>query len=191
MARSNYNMITRTYSGKLGNIVMQDDGVIRSIPDLSETIRSEKQKQHLLRFERAKEYGRQTVADPQQSAGYAVYLKRWKKKKKNIGIYQLAIMDFMNPPSIREAGPDSKIGGAGNAVIISARDCFRMPRVSVTLVAPDGRILEEGETGDPDYCGQYKYVIKESSLLKPGTICRVRATDIPGNVTEKEFACFG
>ena len=102
MAHSKVNVITKTYSGKLGNICMQHDGVIKSRPDISNRKWSEKQEKHLSRFKCAKAYGRQVVADPQKAAFYAGHLKRWKKRrsKRNIGIYQLAIMDFMHSPKI-------------------------------------------------------------------------------------------
>ena len=81
MAHSKANMITRTYSGKFGDLCLQRDGVIRSRPNVSKRILSERQTSHLNRFEAAKAYGRQVMADEAKSAFYGQYLKRWKKKK--------------------------------------------------------------------------------------------------------------
>ncbi|MCX6244286.1 MAG: hypothetical protein NTU98_06220 [Bacteroidetes bacterium] len=104
MARSRGNIITHSYSGKLGKVVLQKDGVMRSLPDVSKRVRSGKQKIHLSRFEQAKEYARRVLADPLQRAQYEEPLRKLKKKNPNIGIYQVAIKDYMNPPKITDIG---------------------------------------------------------------------------------------
>jgi hypothetical protein len=97
MARNINNVITRNISGKLGQIVFLKNGVIRSRPDMSKRVLSEKQKAHLARFEQAKAYARAALADPELSKKYVAELTEWKKRHGNssIGIWQLAIRDFM------------------------------------------------------------------------------------------------
>jgi len=75
---------------------------MRSRPDITNRIWSENQVLHLSRFQCAKEYGRMAVADAAMSAFYQENLSRFKRNRRAfIGVYQLAIMDFMNPPVIR------------------------------------------------------------------------------------------
>jgi len=56
---------------------------------MSNRVLSEKQQNHLSRFELAKKYGRMVCADEELSALYSVLLKPWKKKKKNSGNREL------------------------------------------------------------------------------------------------------
>ena len=104
MARNRGNVLTKTYSGKTGNILLQKNGVMRTIPDMSKRILSDKQKAHLTRFEQAKAYARQVLSDPVQSARYGEMLAALKKRSgnQNIGIYQLAIRDYMRGNTDKE-----------------------------------------------------------------------------------------
>ena len=190
MAHSKNSIITKTYSGKIGHICLQNDGVMRSLPDTSKRKWSEKQEQHLSRFQRAKEYGRQVVADPKRSEYYAGYLKRWKKKKKNIGIYQLAVMDFMHTPEIRKFQLDKGYGRSGSTIVVGVMDVFGVAGVFVRIVLPGGETVEEGEAAPMISGFRFGYVIRDPSLPRPGTILRVKAWDVPGNIIEKEFNFF-
>ena len=185
MAHSRNNVITRTYSGKFGNTCMQSDGILRSRPNMTDRILSEKQKQHLSRFELAKEYARQVVADAEKSANYVRYLKKWKKnKKKNIGIYQLAISDFTHPPKIHNINCDKY-----NMVNILARGEFGLVGATLSLVAPDGAILEEGNAIDDSRYRFLQYIVKDPSLLRQGVLFRARVWGMPGVISEKDFPC--
>jgi hypothetical protein len=190
MAHSRHNVITRTYSGKIGKVCLQQDGVIRSLPEKSPKNWSKKQVEHLTRFEQAKEYGRRAVADPMLSEHYAAFRKRWRRKLKNTGVYQLAIRDFMHTPEIHEASFEQTGENAGGLIRITAMDKFRISRVGVSLLSPGGVLLEEGMASSGTEHVFFKYVILDPALMKPGTTCMVRAWDIPGNVTEKKFSFF-
>ena len=189
MAHSNDNVLTQTYRGKVGNICLQVDGAIRTLPDMSKRTLSEKQERHLSRFQLAKEYGRQVVADAQKSAMYVEPLKRWKKKKgkKNMGIYQMAIKDYMHFPEILSVELNYCHGVAGSTIRIEAYDQFQVAGVAVSIVSPEGVIMEEG-LANAGFA--YMYVVNNSSLLQPGMILRVSAWDVPGNIAEKEFECY-
>ena len=189
MAHSKANMITRTYSGKFGDLCLQRDGVIRSRPNVSKRILSERQTSHLNRFEAAKAYGRQVMADEAKSAFYGQYLKRWKKKKSNIGIYQLAIMDLMHPPSVNRIKLDKQTG-IPIRLVVEAFDIFQVAGVSVALCSPSGEILEQVDACQLFPWIGFHYTVHDPSLLRPGVICRVTARDLPGNITEKEFTGF-
>lgn len=188
MARSSQNTITQSYSGKLGNIVLQRDGVIRSRPDMSKRVLSGKQAEHLSRFEQAKEYARGVWNDPDRSARYATILAGWKRKsgKKNLGIYQLAIRDFMNPPEIKEIIVEDDPGGS-RLISVNAADVFEVTGVTVSILGPGGGIAEEGEAVKSDDEHEHRYLLRDPSLLRQGTLIRVTACDLPGNITTKYF----
>src|ERR1035437_8281267 len=184
MAHSRQNIITKHYSGKLGNSVLQSDGIIRSLPDTSNRIWSEDQKGHISHFQKAKEYARMVKADPILSAPYLEPLKRLKRKKKNMGLYQLAIKDFLNPPEI--IGLDKRKKLSKPFVFeIHAQDLVAIVLLRVRLLLPKGEILEEGDTETVLENGIYSYQVSNPSLLPPGTIIHITAWDIPGNSSEK------
>jgi len=146
------------------------------------------QEKHLARFELAKKYGRMVRADAELSALYSVLLKPWKKKKKNIGIYQLAIKDFMNPPEISKIEVVVNPDGTGMIVRIKANDIIKLAGVSVSIILPGGMIAEKGEaTWNIRAEYNYNYIFEDLSLWKQGTILVVSAWDLPGNVAQKEF----
>jgi hypothetical protein len=190
MPRSTKKLITLTIPGKLVKKNIQCEAVIMPAKP-SKRLRSVKQSNHLSKFEQAKEYGRKVVADPTRTAFYAVFKKRWKRKFKHVGIYQLAIMDFMSAPSIHEIRVDSNITGGITSILVRAYDKFNVSGVGLSLIAPDGQVLESCETLPMNISGNYVCEITRASSVMPGVICQVCVRDIPGNITEKEYRLFG
>ncbi|MCX6246702.1 MAG: hypothetical protein NTW10_03120 [Bacteroidetes bacterium] len=186
MARNNGNILTHSYSGKLGTVVLQKDGVMRSLPDVSKRVLSGEQIKHLIRFKQAKEYARRVLADPLLRAQYEEPLRKWKRKKPNIGIYQLAIKDFMKPPKI--TGVEIERGPRGREVtlIIQATDVIMVAGVSVCILSSSGKILEQGEATERNPQFGFQYLVKDPSLLKKDSILRVSVWDMPGIVTERD-----
>jgi hypothetical protein len=191
MPRNRNMTITFTFNGKLDKRNLQRSTGIGPVPDVTKKIRSEKQRDHLSRFQQAKEYGRKVVADPVRTAHYAVYRKKWKYKLQHTGIYQLAIMDFMNPPSIHEAMVTQESGGSGKIILVNVWEKLEISHVVVNMIAPEGDILESGEIYKQNMLGFHVYPINNVASLKPGVICRIRVFDFPGNVTEKDYQFFG
>jgi hypothetical protein len=187
MARNNGNTVTNSYSGRLGRVVIQQNGVMRSLPDVSNRVLSGEQVEHLRRFKQAMEYARRVLDDPILRAQYEKPLRKWKKKIPNIGIYQLAIMDFMNPPEIWNVAMDSSDRRKGFIVTVFASDKLRVEGVSVSILSAGGKILEQGEATEGNPQPGFQYLIKDPSLLKNGSFLRVSVWDMPGNVTEKDI----
>ena len=187
MAHSRQNVLTKTYSGKLGDVVLQSDGIIRSRPDTSNRIWSEDQKGHISHFQQAKEYARMVKADPVLSAPYLEPLRIWKRKKKNMGLYQLAIKDFLNPPEISFIERDQTSSSNPMEFRIHANDVVAIVRLTVRLLSPQGDILEEGDTETLLENRVYSYLGADPSLVPPGTTVHITAWDIPGHFSEKIF----
>jgi hypothetical protein len=187
MAKSRNNILTDSYSGKLGDIILHRDGVMRSIPDMSKRILSGGQLEHIKRFERAKEYGRQVAADPARREYYAGPLRKRKKKNPYIGIYQLAIMDFMNPPEVLNIFLESTGGNPGLTVIINVTDKVRVAGADVRILSAEGNTIEDGDAVELFLSQMFRYVVKDPLLLVKGSVIRVRVWDMPGNVTEKDL----
>jgi hypothetical protein len=182
--------ITFTFNGKPDKRNLQCGTGIGEVVCVKKKKRSEKQCGHLSKFEKAKEYGRQVVADPVKTAHYMIYRKKWKRKLKHTGIYQLAIMDFMNPPAIHEARVNEEFGNSEKLILVKVRGKFEISHVSVSMIAPDGKILETGEIYQQNTLGFYIYALNTSASLKAGVICRICVHDFPGNIIEKDFCFF-
>jgi hypothetical protein len=191
MSRNRKMMITFTFNGKLDKRIAQHGAGVAPSPCNAKKKRSEKQGDHLSRFEKAKEFGRQVVANPLLTAHYAVYRKKWKRKLKHTGIYQLAIMDFMNSPVIHKALLEKEPESPGNIILINVWQKFEISHVGVSMIAPDGKILETGEIYKHNSFGYYVYALSNAASVKPGVICRISVHDFPGNVTEKDYYFFG
>ena len=95
MARVGKNSILSGLSGKVGNqLVLQKNGVVRSLPDPAKLKWTDTQKKHRSRFERAKQFGRAIEANPELKAIYKL------RAKKGTGAYQVAISAYMRLPGI-------------------------------------------------------------------------------------------
>ena len=187
MAQTKENVLTKHYSGIVDQVVFQADGVIRSRPDVSNRKWSKKQKQHLTLFDSAKGWGRKACSDPELSALYRPALEKVRRKNKYLGIYQLAIMDFLNPPEIKSIAIEKRSATAGTVIRVNVFDKVLITEVQVCLVSSKGKTLEAGDS-EPVYPNLlYSYSVADPSRLSPGTIIRVRVGDLPGNVTQKDF----
>ena len=188
MSRCNENMITRRNKGRFANVVFQRNGIMRSRPDITNRVWSENQVVHLNRFQCAKEYARQALVNEEISAFYLGNLSRFKRNRSVfVGVYQLAIMDFMKPPVIRNVRLNNASFNNPGVIEISVYDDFTVTRVAVQLISADGIILEEGDAVEKVGLLECLYCVRDKSTLKPGNILRVRAWGYPGNFTENDF----
>lgn len=187
MARNSENVITHGLSGKLGNLCLQRNGIVRSRPDVSQRRWSKRQLEHLQRIEEAKAYAREVKDDPALSEPYLRVMKKWKKKLgDNIGVYQLAIRDFMQPPSVSGIRFEYDSRSAVDKVLVRVWDDFHIASVAVAILDEDGMITEEGPAGYVPVTG-YIYLLKRPSLLTVNHTVRVIVTDRPGNQVVEIF----
>ncbi|MEI7983141.1 MAG: hypothetical protein WCI71_15935, partial [Bacteroidota bacterium] len=164
MAINKGNSLLYRMSGKFNQILFQKNGVMRSLPDLSKRKWSPLQVKHLNRMEQGKNYARQAMADPEQNAYYSSLLKKWKKKIKggNIGVYQLAICDFFHPPVIRQVELLRASDPLTYNISIHVCDNFKVEGVFVSILSPDGTMIEQGDAQQPETNIQYIYLIQHT-----------------------------
>jgi hypothetical protein len=188
MARNVGNVIIVNQTGKIGNLCMQRNGIIRKRPDVSKRNWSPGQLAHLKRIEDAKAYARRVKDDVALSEPYLCVLKKWKKKLgPNIGVYQLAIRDFMRPPTISEIRSGHDPVSNADMLSFSVWDDFHVESVSVALLNPGGAIIEEGPaTNSPGF--GYRYHPKHILMPDYGYQVKVTVTDRPGNQVTKIFS---
>ncbi|MEI6681342.1 MAG: hypothetical protein WCO44_01875 [Bacteroidota bacterium] len=188
MARTEENVIVRKCSGKVGNVVLTSDGIIRSRPDMSRRNLSEKQQKQVRRFSKAVAYAREVVNDAQMTGYYSGFLKRMKTRpyKKHMGISQAAIMDFLHPPEIAEVKLHRMVDHSLE-LVIDAKDILPDIAVTVSFLAPGGQVIWACMAEKQLPGNRYHCPLGGAVQLLPGSQFRVCAMDLPGNKTEKEY----
>jgi hypothetical protein len=184
MAKVKSNVILEGISGKIGGTLVfrrvNGKTILAKAPDMSEREYSPAQTTHLNKFQTAKKYGRELKKNPELKAVYQT------RAKGNKAAYHVAIGDFMNSPKVEQIDLGAYHGQVGDIISIRATDDFQVMGVQVSILAPDGTVLEAGEAVQQGKSAFWIYTgTTDQSILKD---CRVavRAMDRPGNVTEAE-----
>lgn len=180
MARNRENCITRSSSGKLGQLVFTSDDTIRSRPDTSKRVWSPRQLEQQQKMARAKEYGRMAISDPELNSFYAEKAAH----KHGLGAWHLAISDYCHPPEILSANFPGFTGKQGDVVLIEVKDAYKVTEVAVSFADTCG--LQECDLSQEvnfRYC--WKYTLKSDIECVPGMSVTLQAKDLPGNITSK------
>ena len=177
MARTRGNAITNGTSGKFGNVVFTADGKMRSRPDTSNRVWSPLQRAHLERVERAKEYARMAISDPELNDFYAQKAAR----KHGLGAWHMAISHFMHDPVIYSANFMDFHGSPGDLIRVEAIDRFEVAEVMMSFISPEGIILEEVIGTRPGHRSCWVCEINSDIELVPGLQFFFRARNLPGN----------
>ena len=96
MAVSYNNVITREYSGRVGDVVFRNYGgksVMAKRPDCSKVIKTAKQLENMNEFAKAVKYGLYVIKNQELSNYY-------RKKRPDLSAYNAAISDYKSRPVI-------------------------------------------------------------------------------------------
>jgi hypothetical protein len=179
MAHSNSSVITGKLQGSLGKelvfrhwegktIVAKSPGRRKGKPSASQADNEEK-------FLLASRYAKAILQDADMAAGYAAAVRPRQSA------YSRAMEDFRNPPKVTGIDTRSYSGVAGQAIIIRAKDDFRVTAVYLEIRAADGSLVEKGQAMPMANGLDWSYTsTKEISLLS-GTVLKAWAVDPPGN----------
>ena len=187
MAISFKNVITRMYSGRVGDIVLRNYGgrsVMSKRPDCSKVIKSPAQLANQAKFAKANKYSKAVKNDPQRSKDYS----EKKKKTKYKDVYHEAMSDFMTKPKVRKIDLVSYRGQKGNVIRISAWDKFRVETVNVMILNKTGQLIEKGPAVAMPFSGNREWDYTATVENVDYMSCRilVQVKDRPGNVVETE-----
>jgi hypothetical protein len=186
MAISFKNLITKHYSGRVGDVVLRNYGgksVMAKRPDCSKVIKSTAQLANMAKFGKASKYSKTVKNDPKLSEDY----NEKKKKTKYKDVYHAAMSDFMTKPKVRKVDLKIYRGQPGNLIRISAWDKFRVETVNVMILNNKGQLIEKGPAVAKAFSGnrEWDYIaIAENADYKGGSI-EIRVTDKPGNVARE------
>jgi hypothetical protein len=185
MAISFKNVITRMYSGRVGDIVLRNYGgksVMAKRPDCSKVIKSPAQLANQAKFAKANKYSKAVKNDPQRSEDYS----EKKKKTKYKDVYHAAMSDYMTKPKVKKVDLTTYRGHPGNVISILAWDKFRVETVSVMILNTKGQLIEKGTAVARSFSGNtewdYKATVENADYI--GGRVEIRITDRPGNVVQ-------
>jgi hypothetical protein len=187
MAISFKNVITRMYSGRVGDIVFRNYGgksVMAKRPDCSKVVKSPAQLENQKRFAKAVKSSKTVKNNPQRFE----YYSNKKKKKKYMSAYHAAMSDFMSKPKVQKVDLTTYRGQAGNVIKILAWDKFRVETVSVMILNKMGQLIESGPAVALPFSGnrEWDYISTVENVDYKSCRVLVQVKDRPGNVVEAE-----
>ena len=185
MAISYDNVLTKTYYGRFGDVVLRRGKGGKSImskrPDCSKVVKTEAQLANMKRFAAATVYAKNALADPKRVAYYR------KKKKSHQNIWNMAISDFMMRPKVVAIDLNGYRGLKGNVISISAWDKYKVEAVSVLIYNDMNQVIESGPAVARSFSAGREWDYKVTVMNPSYVGCRVvvRVTDLPGNVVQE------
>lgn len=126
-------------------------------------------------------YAQSAMKDPVVKAMYQ------KAAKGGQTAYNAAFKDAAKAPVISSVDISTYKGAIGDKIDISARDIITPKSVTVSISSQTGTVLEQGAAiikATDQRIWTYTATVANATL--PGTRIIATATDLPGNVTEKE-----
>ena len=102
--------------------------------------------------------------------------------------FNMAIRDFMTPPTVELIDAVGYNGTAGSIISIIAEDDFRVIAAVVTIRTAAGDLLEKGHAIlDPMNLAKWDYTATQVNPASAGSIISVVVRDVPGNTASKEI----
>ena len=187
MAISFKNLITRMYSGRVGDIVLRNYGgksVMAKRPDCSKVVKSPAQLTNQAKFAKAVKFSKAVRNNPQRSEDYS----EMKKKTKYKDIYHAAMSDCLTKPKVQKVDLVSYRGQPGSVIRIRAWDKFKVETVSVMILNNIGQLIERGPAVAKPFSGnrEWDYIATVENVDYKSCRILIRVKDRPGNVVDAE-----
>jgi hypothetical protein len=184
MAVSYNNVITRNYSGRVGDIILKNyDGksVMTKRPDCSKVIKSERQMVFMNKFARSVKFGQFAKDNP-------TLIKHYNEIRPDLSTYHAAVSDYQSSPVIEHVDVSEYQGHPGDVVTVSAWDKFEIKGVGVVIFNDLGEVIEFGEAVPRQFSAntEWDYTATVENIDYKSSRILVRAKDHPGNVVEAE-----
>ncbi|MGA3013473.1 MAG: hypothetical protein ABSD71_05505 [Bacteroidales bacterium] len=189
MAISYNNVITRYYSGRVGDIVLKNysgKSVMAKRPDCSKVIKTARQLEFINKFAKAVKYGLFVKDNPALCEYYS-------KKRPDLSPYHAGISDYQSSPVIEHVDVSEYQGHPGDVVTVSAWDKFEIEGVGVVIFNALGEVIEFGEAVPKEFSGNMEWdytATMENPGYKGGRV-EIRVTDKPGNVVQSTIVFNG
>lgn len=171
-----------TMSGKIGDLVFrryEGEVVIARKADTCGSVLTAGQLGQQERFGQAAVYAKAVLAD---TALRPVYEKVAKEKRKPA--FALAVVDFLNAPSVDVIDLAGYTGKIGEQIVIRASDDIGVVAVTVTIRNAASEVFEQGAATFEQ--GSWRYTTQATLDLTAGSLAvDVIVVDRPGNKTTK------
>lgn len=182
MVRIKKNVVTRGFSGKLEGIVFRVKGgktyVSSAPPEKRSKELTPAQQEHKRSFQEAILYGKSVIADPIRKSQYAEVAQEGQSA------FNVAVADFFNAPSIEKIDISKYIGQPGSMITVFAMDDYKVAEVQVAIYKNDGTLVESGLAIQQPELEKWVYTATTANGSLTGEKVIVRASDMPGNLTE-------
>jgi len=184
MAHADNSIITGKFNGTLGKqLVFRDwEGktVVAKSPKRRKGDPSAAQAETQEKFLLASRYATAITKSTDQSMAdaYALVVR----PRQNV--YSRAVEDFMSPPDVVFVNTRGYKGAVGDKIVIRAIDDYRVTRVEVEILTPDGTLLETGNAEQNINGIDWTYTATTTNPAAAGlagTKIRAIAFDVPGN----------
>jgi hypothetical protein len=179
------NDLVKGASGRIGDqLVYRQRGaktIIAKRPKPKEGPPTQAQIEIQERFYNGVLYAKTVVADEAKKAVYQAKATGYQTA------YNLAVSDFCKAPQITQCDTDAYTGQPGQLIRIRAADDFKVQSVSVEIKDGTNTVLEEGAAVLNDNGVDWMYTTQEENLQMLGTKLIVSATDLPQNLSKREF----
>ena len=184
MAESKNNVITHGLSGLVGDMIVfrsrNGKTIVSSKPKERTGEPTEGQKAHQAKFQQAILYAKAAIKDPATMQGYK------DAAKDGVMPYNVAVADFFHAPDIDRVDLSKYTGKIGEIITVKVTDDFKVKEVSVTILNADGTEVEKGNAVEKAGTNEWIFTAKKANASLDGDKIVVSASDIPGNISEKE-----
>ncbi|MDR2907962.1 MAG: hypothetical protein LBU91_08250 [Bacteroidales bacterium] len=177
MAKSKNNVLTHGLSGKIGDLLVFYERNGKTIVAKRPTVnweRSEKQKEHCCRFQKASHYAK--IAQHEE-----IYINAAAKQGRRP--YNLALTDAFHVPEIEKIDHSNYSGKVNDKIIITVTDNFQVKEVTVRIINSNNLLVEEGKATPSKIDDEWIYIATKVNNKQIGCRIEVLASDIPGNIS--------
>lgn len=184
MAESKNNVLTHGLSGMVGDLLVfrnrAGKTIVSTKPKERTGEQTETQKEHQKRFQQATLYARGAMADQVIKAAYKA------KAPEGVNAYNVAVADFFHAPDIDTIDVSNYTGKVGDVIKVVVTDDFKVTGVTVAIYNADGTEVEHGAAVLSAKPNEWVFTATADNASLEGDKIVVTASDLPGNVSEKE-----
>jgi hypothetical protein len=182
MAKSYNNVITRNYSGRVGDIILKNyngKSVMTKRPDCSKVVKTVRQLEFMNKFAKAVKYGLYVIKNQELSNYY-------RKKRPDMDPYHAAMSDYLSRPVIERVDVNGYQGLPGNVVTVSVWDKWSIEGVDMVIFNSLGEVIECGAAVPRQFSAntEWDYTATVKNVEYKGGRVEIRVKDKPGNVVQ-------
>lgn len=185
MAIVKSNIVMEGLSGKLGDqIIFSQRGgktVVAVKAVQPEGVPTEGQVRQRRKFGQANRYAKQAMQNAPLKEAYE------HRAKNGQNAFNVAMADYLNEPIIGDLEVGTYTGVKDSPISITVTDDYLVAGVEVVLYATNGNVLEQGDAELDENGVDWVYTTQKNNGALKGSKLVVRASDLPGNRTEREF----